>query len=74
MILWQYYEKALQSKWGSTIFNFYTTTAKQVTDVHAEALRIKESKKSPSTATSPTTAAPADAEPAVPGAAAPLAP
>ncbi|KLO17349.1 hypothetical protein SCHPADRAFT_994490 [Schizopora paradoxa] len=69
-----YYEKALQSKWGSTIFSFYTTTAKQVTDVHAEAMRIKEAKKG-TTATSPTSAPATNApgEPAAPSAAAPLA-
>ncbi len=68
IITLQYYEKALQSTWGSTIFSFYTTTAKQVSDVHAEAVRLNEDKKGKSS-----TEAQAGGEAAAPAATAPLA-
>ncbi|MBW0528522.1 hypothetical protein O181_068237 [Austropuccinia psidii MF-1] len=40
----QYYEKALSSTNGSKVKEFYTTTSKQVLDVHSEARRIAELK------------------------------
>ncbi|WAQ84885.1 hypothetical protein PtA15_5A458 [Puccinia triticina] len=40
----QYYEKALSSKHGAKVKEFYTTTSKQVLDVHSEATRIAEEK------------------------------
>lgn len=40
----QYYEKALKSKQGSKVMEFYTSTSKQVLDVHSEARRIAEEK------------------------------
>lgn len=39
-----YYEKALNSKQGAKVKEFYTTTSKQVLDVHSEARRIAEEK------------------------------
>ncbi|KAK4700948.1 hypothetical protein P7C70_g5291, partial [Phenoliferia sp. Uapishka_3] len=58
----KYYNAALASPFGSKVHAFYTSTQKQVLDVHEEALRIKEQKKANSP-TSPTTA-----EAPVPGA------
>jgi hypothetical protein len=37
-----YYEKALRTPFGRSIFDFYTTTSKQVADVHHEARRIAD--------------------------------
>lgn len=37
-----YYEKALRTPFGQKIFDFYTTTSKQVADVHHEARRIAD--------------------------------
>jgi hypothetical protein len=37
----QYYSKALSSAYGQKVRDFYTTTSKQVFDIHEEALRIK---------------------------------
>ncbi|GAA5957747.1 hypothetical protein JCM3765_003753 [Sporobolomyces pararoseus] len=42
----KYYTAALNSPVGSKVQAFYTTAAKQVHDVHEEALRIAEAKKS----------------------------
>ncbi|KZT67063.1 hypothetical protein DAEQUDRAFT_694599 [Daedalea quercina L-15889] len=41
-----YYTRAVSSPWGQKVFQFYTTTSKQVRDIHEEALRIKESQSS----------------------------
>jgi len=41
-----YYENALRSTWGEKVKTFYTQTAKQVLDVHEEARRIADSRKS----------------------------
>jgi len=41
----KYYNYALSLPFGSKVHAFYTSTQKQVFDVHEEALRIKESKK-----------------------------
>jgi len=38
-----YYTRAVSSPWGQTVFQFYTSTSKQVLDIHAEAKRLKES-------------------------------
>ncbi|EPS98656.1 hypothetical protein FOMPIDRAFT_1024540 [Fomitopsis schrenkii] len=38
-----YYTRAISSPWGQKVFQFYTTTSKQVLDIHEEAKRIKES-------------------------------
>jgi len=43
-----YYEKALSSPWGQKVFAFYSTTSKQVLDIHEEARRIAEQQKAPS--------------------------
>ncbi|GAA5842635.1 hypothetical protein JCM11251_007747 [Rhodosporidiobolus azoricus] len=40
----KYYTAALNSPFGHRVHSFYTTAAKQVTDVHEEALRIKSSR------------------------------
>jgi hypothetical protein len=55
----KYYQAALNSPFGQKVLSFYTTTKKEVQDVHEEALRIKENKKSSSSSpssSSPTTA------------------
>jgi len=41
-----YYTKAISSPWGKKVQEFYTTTTKQVLDIHEEAKRISESHKS----------------------------
>ncbi|KAJ7164717.1 hypothetical protein C8R43DRAFT_1122590 [Mycena crocata] len=57
----QYYTKALQSPWGAKVQAFYTTTSKQVLDIHEEAKRIAAEQK----AASPPPAA-AESAPAAP--------
>lgn len=39
----QYYTRAISSPFGQKVFQFYTTTSKQVLDIHEEAKRLKES-------------------------------
>lgn len=39
-LLLQYYSRALSSQWGQKVKAFYTTTSKQVLDIHEEARRI----------------------------------
>ncbi len=41
----QYYSKALSSPFGQKVKAFYTTTSKQVLDIHDEARRIHETHK-----------------------------
>lgn len=41
----EYYSKALNTAAGQKVFQFYTTTTKQVKDVHEEAKRISTEKK-----------------------------
>jgi len=57
-----YYSSALSSAFGQKVLSFYTSTTKQVVDIHEEALRIKASHQ-PATSTNlsgaPTTAEPA---------------
>ncbi|KZP01291.1 hypothetical protein CALVIDRAFT_594783 [Calocera viscosa TUFC12733] len=40
-----YYSKAIQSPWGKRVQEFYTTTTKQVLDIHEEAKRIADEHK-----------------------------
>ncbi|KAI0060308.1 hypothetical protein BV25DRAFT_1917916 [Artomyces pyxidatus] len=40
-----YYSRALASPWGTRVRDFYTTTSKQVLDIHEEALRISNEQK-----------------------------
>jgi len=47
-----YYERALTSPWGQKVKYFYTTTTKQVKDIHEEARRITDQQKQSKTATS----------------------
>ncbi|KAI9462953.1 hypothetical protein HD554DRAFT_1424278 [Boletus coccyginus] len=49
----EYYAKALASSFGKSVLSFYTSTSKQVRDIHEEALRIKEIKPAPSPASPP---------------------
>ncbi|KIO31492.1 hypothetical protein M407DRAFT_130921 [Tulasnella calospora MUT 4182] len=59
-----YYEKALSSPFGRTVYAFYSTTTKQVVDIHEEARRIAEAHKAergPAVASNaPTTSAATD--------------
>lgn len=41
----QYYTKAISSPFGQKVHAFYTTTSKQVLDIHEEARRIAEAHK-----------------------------
>jgi len=45
LIVSQYYSKAISSQWGQKVKSFYTTTSKQVKDIHEEALRISAQEK-----------------------------
>jgi len=40
-----YYEKALSSPFGKKVYDFYSTTSKQVLDIHEEARRIADHQK-----------------------------
>jgi len=40
-----YYSRAISSPFGQKVYAFYTSTAKQVTEVHEEALRIAAAEK-----------------------------
>ncbi|KAI3611054.1 protein vip1 [Moniliophthora roreri] len=42
-----YYSKALTSPWGQTVLKYYTTTSKQVLDIHEEAKRIAAHRDTP---------------------------
>lgn len=74
-----YYTKLIGTPVGQKVHSFYTTTQKQVLDVHEEARRIADEKKQAATVAQPaatatgTTAAPAAATTAAPVAAAPAA-
>ncbi|KIJ54793.1 hypothetical protein M422DRAFT_24683 [Sphaerobolus stellatus SS14] len=54
-----YYTKALQHPFGKKVFEFYTSTTKQIQDIHEEAKRIAEHQKGATgtTATPPTATA-----------------
>lgn len=41
----KYYSRALSSPWGQKVKAFYTTTTKQVQDIHEEARRIADQRK-----------------------------
>ncbi|KAF9067939.1 hypothetical protein BDP27DRAFT_1225131, partial [Rhodocollybia butyracea] len=47
----EYYTKALGSPFGKKVFEFYTTTSKQVLDIHEEAKRISSTHKANTTST-----------------------
>jgi len=58
----EYYSKALSSPFGQKVFSFYTSTSKQVRDIHEEARRIADQHKAtgsvpPHDAGAPTAAA-----------------
>ncbi|KAG8959129.1 hypothetical protein FRC03_008420 [Tulasnella sp. 419] len=57
-----YYERALSSPLGQRVFAFYSTTSKQVLDIHEEARRIAEQQKAGASTTSPTSPTTAAAE------------
>ncbi|KAF8552769.1 hypothetical protein OG21DRAFT_1597972 [Imleria badia] len=59
----EYYTKALASSIGQSVFSFYTSTSKQVRDIHEEALRIKKAKTAaPTSAPASTPASPPPAQ------------
>jgi hypothetical protein len=45
MLFAQYYEKALASPFGQKVMSFYTSTSKNVIDIHEEARRIAAQNK-----------------------------
>lgn len=49
----QYYSKALAHPLGQRVFAFYTSTSKQVLDIHEEARRIAEQQKAAASASAP---------------------
>ena len=60
----QYYTKAITSPFGQKVLAFYTTTSKQVFDIHEEARRIADTHKSSQTFSSdPTSENVSTAEP-----------
>lgn len=60
----QYYSKALASPLGQSVLSFYTSTKKQVRDIHEEALRIRAAKAASTSASAPeTTSAPVQPQP-----------
>lgn len=61
----KYYTKAFSSPLGQKVRDFYTTTSKQVLDIHEEASRIAAAQTGHTSSTSGTTAVTA-AEPAPP--------
>ncbi|OCH91110.1 hypothetical protein OBBRIDRAFT_818942 [Obba rivulosa] len=65
-----YYGRAISSPWGQKVKEFYTTTSKQVLDVHEEARRIADAHKQ----TSPSSSAPTAVSTATGTAAPPLDP
>lgn len=69
-IFGQYYTRALSSPFGQKVKAFYTSTSKQVLDIHEEARRIAETQKAGAAAGS----APATASTAVGSAAPPIDP
>jgi LPS O-antigen subunit length determinant protein (WzzB/FepE family) len=64
LFVWQYYAKALASPIGQKVYAFYTSTQKQVLDIHEEAKRIKEEKEKAAAAAPAPAAATAGSEPA----------
>lgn len=66
----QYYSKALGTPFGQKVRAFYTTTSKQIQDIHEEARRIADENKAAApapagtTPTEPSAAAPGEEKPA----------
>jgi len=54
-----YYSKAISSPFGQKVFSFYTSTSKQVRDIHEEARRMADQHKTAASAHSQSAAAPA---------------
>ncbi|OBZ71359.1 Protein vip1 [Grifola frondosa] len=68
-----YYSRALASPFGQKVFSFYTTTSKQIHDIHEEARRIADTHKAaasgaPGAASPPTVPAPGSAGAGITGA------
>jgi len=61
----EYYQVALGSTFGQKVRDFYTTTSKQVVDIHEEAKRIAASQTPAPSATSATTPAAATNDPTI---------
>jgi len=55
-----YYERALQSPIGQKVFAFYSTTSKQVLDIHEEARRIADEHKAAGTTPGPVPTSPVE--------------
>jgi len=49
----EYYSKALASPFGKSFLTFYTSTSKQVRDIHEEAIRIKQHKATATQSSTP---------------------
>ncbi|KAH7885131.1 hypothetical protein F5I97DRAFT_1928555 [Phlebopus sp. FC_14] len=58
----EYYAKALASPFGQSVLSFYTSTSKQVMDIHEEARRIADQHKAQTTSTSPGPATTSEAQ------------
>jgi len=59
-----YYARALSSPLGQSVLSFYTSTSKQVRDIHEEAVRIKQHKATPpASPPAPTPVTPPSAQP-----------
>lgn len=52
-LLLQYYTRALSSPFGQKVREFYTTTSKQVLDIHEEASRISSEHKAAAASNAP---------------------
>jgi hypothetical protein len=57
----EYYSKAIASPLGKQVFSFYTSTSKQILDIHAEARRIADQHKAAAAAATPAASAAPDA-------------
>jgi len=62
--LTSYYEKAAGTPTGQKLVNFYTSTSKQVQDIHAEARRLADLKKEEAGAKTDTSEKPTTTDPA----------
>jgi len=49
----EYYSKAIASPFGGQVLSFYTSTSKQIRDIHAEARRIVDQRKAAASAPTP---------------------
>ena len=61
----QYYSRALSSPWGQKVKAFYTSTSKQVLDIHEEARRIASEHHAQPAHPADTGSAPPPLDPAV---------